>query len=120
MRFGPPVSFARDPKGSIVAYQVVGSGDLDLVFVLGPPSHLALLWEHPAVAEFFERLASFSRLILLDVVGSGMSDRGAHGYAFEDWVDNISTVLSAVGSRRSALFGVHLGGRMALLFAATH
>lgn len=120
MRFRPPVSFARDPKGSMVAYQVVGSGPLDLVFLPGPPSHLGLLWEQPAVAEFLERLASFSRLILFDTVGSGLSDRGAQGYVFEDWVANISTVLSAVGSRRAALFGIHLGGRMALLFAATH
>jgi class 3 adenylate cyclase len=120
MRFGPPISFARDPRGSMVAYQVVGSGDQDLVFLPGPPSHIGLLWEQPAAAEFLERLASFSRLILFDTVGSGLSDRGSHGYAFEDWVANISTVLSAVGSRRAALFGIHLGGRMALLFAATH
>jgi class 3 adenylate cyclase/pimeloyl-ACP methyl ester carboxylesterase len=120
MRFGPPVSFARDPRGSMVAYQVLGSGNLDLVFLPGPPSHIGLLWEQPAVAEFLERLASFSRLILFDTVGSGLSDRGSKGYVFEDWVANISTVLSAVGSQRAALFGVHLGGRMALLFAATH
>jgi class 3 adenylate cyclase/pimeloyl-ACP methyl ester carboxylesterase len=119
MRFCPPVSFAPDPKGSMLAYQVIGSGNLDLVFLLGPPSHLALLWEQPAVAEFLEGLASFSRVILFDPVGCGMSDRGAQGYVFEDLVEGISTVLSAVGSQRAALFGVHLGGRMALLFAAT-
>jgi hypothetical protein len=79
MRFGPPISFARDPRGSMVAYQVVGSGDLDLVFLPGPPSHIGLLWEQPAVAEFLEGLASFSRLILFDTVGSGLSDRGSQG-----------------------------------------
>ena len=120
MRFGPPVSFTHDAKGSALAYQVVGDGDVDLVFLLGWPSHLALLWENPAAAEFLERLASFSRLILFDRVGTGMSDRGPLGYAFEDWAENISAVLTAVGSRRAALFGCHIGGRMALLFAATH
>ena len=120
MRFGPPVSYTHDAKGSALAYQVVGRGDLDLVFVLGWPSHLALLWENPAAAEFLERLAGFSRLILFDRVGTGMSDRGPLGYAFEDWAENISAVLAAVGSRGAALFGCHIGGRMALLFAATH
>ena len=120
MRFGPPVSFTHDAKGHVVAYQVLGHGDLDLVFVLGWPGHLELLWGNPAAAEFLERLASFSRLIVFDRVGTGVSDRGALGYAFEDWMENISAVLAAVGSRRAALFGCHVGGRMALLFAATH
>ncbi|WP_448628614.1 adenylate/guanylate cyclase domain-containing protein [Geodermatophilus sp. URMC 64] len=120
MRFGPPVSFTHDVKGHAVAYQVTGQGDLDLVFLLGWPSHLELLWENPAAAEFLERLASFSRLILFDRVCTGLSDRGPLGYAFEDWVEDISAVLTAVGSRRAALFGCHVGGRMALLFAATH
>lgn len=120
MRFGPPVSFTHDARGSTVAYQVLGTGPVDLVFLLGWPSHLGLLWEHPAAAEFLERLASFSRLILFDRVGSGMSDRGPLGYTFEDWAENIAAVLTAVGSRRAALFGCHIGGRMALFFAATH
>ena len=120
MRFGPPVSFTRDVRGHTVAYQVLGDGDLDLVFLLGWPGHLELLWQNPAAADFLERLAAFSRLILFDRVGTGLSDRGPLGYAFEDWVENITSVLTAVGSRRAALFGCHVGGRMALLFAATH
>ncbi len=120
MRFGPPVSYTHDVKGNAVAYQVTGRGDLDLVFVLGWPGHLELMWENPAAADFLERLASFSRLILFDRVGTGVSDRGPLGYAFEDWMENISTVLAAVGSRRAALLGCHVGGRMALRFAATH
>jgi class 3 adenylate cyclase len=66
MRFGPPVSFARRRDGRHLAYQVVGEGELDLVFLLGWPTHLGLLWEHPSVAEFLGRLSSFSRLILVD------------------------------------------------------
>ncbi|WP_448624187.1 adenylate/guanylate cyclase domain-containing protein [Geodermatophilus sp. URMC 64] len=120
MRFGPPVSFARTPRGANLAYQVLGEGELDLVFLFGYPTHLALMWEHPAFAEFLERLGSFARLILFDRVGNGLSDRGPTGHAFEDWMDDISTVLAAVGSRRAAFFGCHLGGRLALLFAATH
>jgi class 3 adenylate cyclase len=120
MRYGPPVRFTRNGNGSAVAYQVVGDGDLDLVFVLGWPSHLALLWEYPPLAEFLDRLASFARLILFDRVGNGMSDRGPTGQAFESWMDDITAVLDAVGSRRTAVFGCHLGGRLALLFAATH
>ena len=57
MRFGPPVSFTHDARGHALAYQVTGQGDLDLVFVLGWPGHLELLWENPAAAEFLERLA---------------------------------------------------------------
>jgi class 3 adenylate cyclase len=120
MRFGPAVSFTHNASGSRIAYQVVGEGEHDLVFLFGWPSHLALMWENPAFASFLHGLASFSRLILFDRLGTGMSDRGPTGRAFEDGMDDVRTVLRAVGSQRSALFGCHLGGRLALLFAATH
>jgi class 3 adenylate cyclase len=120
MRFGPPVRFTRNRDGAHLAYQVVGEGDLDLVFLFGWPSHLALMWEHPAFAGFLHRLASFSRLILFDRLGNGMSDRGPTGQAFEDGMDDVRSVLAAVGSERAAFFGCHLGGRLALLLAATY
>jgi class 3 adenylate cyclase len=120
MRFGPPVRFTLDPNGSRLAYQVVGEGEHDLVFLLGWPSHLGLMWENPAFADFLHGLASFSRLILLDHLGRGLSDRGAQGRPFEDRMDDVRTVLRAVGSETTAVFGCHLGGRLALLFAATH
>jgi class 3 adenylate cyclase len=120
MRFGPPVRFTTDPHGSRLAYQVVGEGEHDLVFLLGWPSHLGLMWENPAFADFLQGLASFSRLILLDHLGRGLSDRGPNGRPFEDRMDDVRTVLRAVGSETAALFGCHLGGRLALLFAATH
>lgn len=120
MRFGPPVTFTRTPAGSRLAYQVIGDGAHDVVFLPGWPSHLALMWENPAFAAFLHGLASFSRLILFDRLGIGMSDRGPTGRAFEDGMEDVRTVLAAVGSQRSSLFGCHLGGRLALLFAATH
>jgi class 3 adenylate cyclase len=120
MRYGPPVSFARNASGTTIAYQVLGEGPIDLVFFLGWPTHLALMWEHPAFAGFLRRLASFSRLIVFDRPGTGMSDRGPTGHPFEEWMDDTRTVMAAVGSERAAFFGCHLGGRLALLFAATH
>src|SRR5215213_9062299 len=120
MRFGPPVSFARRPDGRHLAYQVVGDGELDLVFLFGFPTNLALLWDNPAVAGFLTELSSFSRLILCDRLGNGLSDRGPTGHVFEDWMDDVRCVLAAVGSERAALFGYDFGGRLALLLAATY
>jgi class 3 adenylate cyclase len=120
MRFGPPVGFARRPDGHKIAYQVLGDADLDLVFVSGYATHLGLLWEEPSVAGFLHKLAAFSRLILLDRLGSGLSDRGPSGQSFEDDMDDVALVLDSVGSERTAFFGTHLGGRLALLFAATY
>jgi class 3 adenylate cyclase len=120
MRFGPPVGFARRPDGHKLAYQVLGDAELDLVFVSGYATHLGLLWEDPSVAGFLHKLAAFSRLILLDRLGSGLSDRGPSGQTFEDDMDDVALVLDAVGSKRTAFFGSHLGGRLALLFAATY
>src|ERR687891_2596625 len=120
MRFGPPVGFARRHDGRNLAYQVVGDGDLDLVFMFGWPTHLGLIWEDPAFAAFLRKLSSFSRLILYDRLGNGLSDRGPTGYKFEDELDDVRCVLEAVGSERAAFFGCHVGGRLALLLAATY
>jgi pimeloyl-ACP methyl ester carboxylesterase len=120
MRFGPPVGFALRPDGRRIAYQVLGDAELDLVYVLGFATHLGLLWEDPSVAGFLHKLAAFSRLILLDRLGSGLSDRGPSGQSFEDDMDDVRLVLDTVGSERTAFFGGDLGGRLALLFAATY
>jgi pimeloyl-ACP methyl ester carboxylesterase len=120
VRLGPPVSFARRPDGRQLAYQVLGDGPLDLVFLHGFPSNLALLWDNPAMASFLTKLAAFSRLILFDRLGNGLSDRGPTGHAFEDWMDDLRLVLAAAGSERAALFGFDVGGRLALLLAATY
>ena len=122
MRFGsPPVRYASRRDGLVIAHQVIGMADgPDLIFQLGWPNHLALQWELPAFARFLDRLAGFSRLILFDRPGTGLSDRGPTGQAFEERLDDILCVMDAVGSEQAAFFGCHLGGRLALLFAATH
>jgi pimeloyl-ACP methyl ester carboxylesterase len=78
------------------------------------------VWENPSFAEFLRKLSSFSRLILYDRLGNGLSDRGPTGHVFEDEIDDVRSVLAAVGSNRAALFGCHVGGRLALLLAATY
>jgi pimeloyl-ACP methyl ester carboxylesterase/DNA-binding CsgD family transcriptional regulator len=103
-----------------IAYQVVGDGPIDLVLVLGWVSHLAYVWELPAMAAFVNRLASFSRLILFDKRGCGMSDRVHPLPSLEQRMDDVRAVLDAVGSKRAALIGISEGGVMSALFAATY
>src|SRR4029453_12796652 len=111
--------FARRPDGRKIAYQVLGDAELDLVLVWGYATHLGLQWGERSVAGFLHKLPAFSRLILVDRLGSGLSDRGPSGQSFEDDMDDVALVLDSVGSERTAFFGTHLGGRLALLFAAT-
>ncbi|MCI0430840.1 MAG: adenylate/guanylate cyclase domain-containing protein [Rhodospirillales bacterium] len=103
-----------------IAYQVVGAGPLDLVYVPGWVSNVELTWEEPSVARFFERLASFSRLILFDKRGTGMSDREVGFPTLEDRMDDVRAVMDAVGSKRAALLSMSEGGNMSMLFAATY
>jgi pimeloyl-ACP methyl ester carboxylesterase/DNA-binding CsgD family transcriptional regulator len=103
-----------------IAYQVVGDGPIDLVLVLGWVSHLAYVWELPAMAAFLNRLASFSRLIVFDKRGCGMSDRVHPLPTLEQRMDDVRAVLDAVGSKRAALIGISEGGVMSALFAATY
>lgn len=103
-----------------IAYQVTGAGPLDLVFVPGFVSHLEYQWEYPESARFFERLASFSRLIRFDKRGTGLSDRVGGIPSLEQRMDDVRAVMDAVGSDRAALFGISEGGPMSLLFAATY
>ncbi|MEP7105379.1 MAG: alpha/beta hydrolase, partial [Chloroflexota bacterium] len=103
-----------------IAYQVVGEGPLDIVFVQGWASHLAYAWELAAMAAFLKRLASFSRLILFDKRGCGMSDRVHPLPTLEQRMDDVRAVLDAVGSERAAVMGISEGGVMSALFAATY
>jgi DNA-binding winged helix-turn-helix (wHTH) protein/pimeloyl-ACP methyl ester carboxylesterase len=105
-----------------IAYQVLGNGPLDLVFVMGWISHLEYFWLEPDFAYFLRRLASFSRLILIDKRGTGLSDRvPLHQLpTLEQRMDDVRAVLEAVGSKRAALCGVSEGGPMSALFAATY
>jgi len=102
-----------------IAYQVMGSGRLDLVFVPGFVSNLDLWWEEPAWAHFFRGLAAFSRLILFDKRGTGLSDRMAGIATLEDRMDDVRAVMDAARCEQAALFGVSEGS-MSLLFAATY
>jgi pimeloyl-ACP methyl ester carboxylesterase/class 3 adenylate cyclase len=103
-----------------IAYQVVGEGPFDLVFVPGFISHLDLQWQDPRIAHFLERLASFSRLILFDKRGTGLSDPVAAPAPLEDRMDDVRAVMDAAGSECAALFGLSEGGAMSALFAATY
>lgn len=105
-----------------IAYQVVGSGDLDIVFVMGWVSHLEYFWEEPHFAAFLDRLASFSRLILFDKRGTGLSDRVPLSElpTLEQRMEDVHAVMNAAGSERAVLIGVSEGGPMCSLFAATY
>ena len=103
-----------------IAYQVVGDGPLHLVFVPGFVSHVEATWQSPVQAKFFRRLASFSRLVLFDKRGTGLSDRGSQIFTLEQRMDDVRAVMDAVGCERAALFGVSEGGPMSILFAATY
>lgn len=105
-----------------LAYQVVGEGPLDLVFVPGWVSHIELFWEWPESAHFFGRLASLGRLILFDKRGTGLSDRVPSGElpTLEQRMDDVRAVMDAAGSERAALLGLSEGGPLQMLFAATY
>ena len=117
----PETMYARSGDVNI-AYQIIGDGPLDLVFVMGWVSHLEYFWREPSFARFLLRLASFSRLILFDKRGTGLSDRVPINElpTLEQRMDDVRAVMDAVGSERAALCGVSEGGPMCSLFAATY
>jgi pimeloyl-ACP methyl ester carboxylesterase len=115
----PETRYARSGDASI-AYQVTGAGELDLVFVPGWVSHVEHAWEEPSYAPFLRRLAGFSRLILMDRRGTGLSDPVEALPTLEDRMDEVRAVLDAAGSQRAVLFGVSEGGPLCILFAAAH
>lgn len=114
----PETHYARSGDVSI-AYQVLGAGPIDLVLIPPFVSHVEYCWEYPAYARFLRHLASFSRLILFDKRGTGLSDRVDIG-TLEERMDDVRAVMDAVGSERAALLGLSEGGAMSVLFAATY
>ena len=115
----PETRYAR--SGDVhIAYQVVGEGPLDLVWVPGWISNVDHYWEEPAVARYFNRLSSFSRLILFDRRGCGLSDPLERAPTLEEQMDDVVAVMDAAGSERAAVYAQLDGGAMAALFAATH
>ena len=127
VRVGAKLSFAMNPStkyaksGNLnIAYQVVGDGDVDLVWTPGSVSHLDIMWEEPSFAHSFQRLASFSRVIRFDKRGTGLSDRVGGVPNLEERMDDIRAVMDAAGSERAAIVGISEGGPMSILFAATY
>jgi class 3 adenylate cyclase/pimeloyl-ACP methyl ester carboxylesterase len=118
----PETRYSKSEDGVHIAYQVLGDSDLDLVVSPGFVSHLEHSWEEPHMARFLRRLASFSRLIVFDKRGTGMSDRSVDENAplLEDRVNDIATLMDTVGSERAAIMGLSETGAVALLFAATY
>jgi len=118
----PETRYAKTPEGVYIAYQVVGDGPIDLLFLPGYTSNLFWQWELPSYARFLEQLASFSRLILVDRRGTGLSDRFSPQDLppLEDLADDLRTVMEAVGSERIALLATEDGCFVCSMFAATH
>jgi pimeloyl-ACP methyl ester carboxylesterase/class 3 adenylate cyclase len=103
-----------------IAYTVVGKGPVDLVYTSGIWSNLDVMWEEPRWARYLDRLASFTRLIVFDMRGVGLSDRGPEPPFLEPQMDDIRAVMDAAGSLSAAVFGGARGGAMTMLFAATY
>jgi len=105
-----------------IAYQVIGHGPIDIVYVPGWVSHVEQAWEVPELSRFLRRLATFARLIVFDKRGTGLSDRVPNDNlpTLEERMDDLRTVMDAVDSKRAALFGTSEGGNLCTLFAATY
>src|SRR5450432_2367025 len=117
----PQTRYAQSGDVSI-AYQVVGEGKIDLVFVAGWVSNLDYMWKEPRFARFLTRLATFTRLIMFDKRGTGLSDRVANDAlpTLETRMDDVRAVMDAAGSQRAALLGISEGGALCALFAASY
>lgn len=114
----PETRYARSGEVNI-AWQAVGDAPVDLLFVPGWVSHVEYAWEEPAISPFLERLTRFSRLILMDRRGTGLSDPVERLPTLEERMDDVRAVMNAAGSKQAFLFGVSEGGPMCCLFAAT-
>jgi class 3 adenylate cyclase len=124
MRLGreqPETRYAKSDEGSYVAYQVFGDGPLDILFIPNWMSNIDVMWEEPSLARYFDRLASFGRVICFDKRGTGVSDPVplAALPTVEQWMDDARLVLDAVGSEKAAIIGDCEGGLMAMVFAAS-
>ena len=119
MDVGPETRYALSGDFHI-AYQLVGDGPFDLVFVPGFVTHMELQWKLPGFGAFLADLGSFSRLIRFDKRGTGMSDPVSGAPSLETRMDDVRAVMDAVGSRRAAFYGLSEGAAMSILFAATY
>jgi class 3 adenylate cyclase/pimeloyl-ACP methyl ester carboxylesterase len=117
----PQTQYVKTDEG-YVAYQVFGEGQPDILFVTNWSTNLEVMWEEPSLARYFERLASFGRVICFDKRGTGVSDPVPLSAlpTLEEWMDDARVVMDAVDSRYAAIIGDTEGGVMAILFAATY
>ncbi len=117
-----PLTRYAPSEAGYVAYQVFGSGPIDLVFVTSWASNVDVMWEEPRMASFLNRLGSFSRVLCFDKRGAGVSDPVPLMSLprLEEWMDDVGTAMDAAGMTQAAVFGDAEGGPMAMLFAATH
>jgi len=120
--FDPPETRYAESGALKIAYQVLGEGETDLLFVNGWVSNVELVWDEPREAAFLRRLAGFSRLIIYDKRGTGLSDPVPvdRPPTLEQRMDDATAVLDALSSDRAAILGFSEGGAMSALFAATY
>ena len=116
----PQVRYTRTQDGVSIAYAVLGDGPLDLLCIPGFVSHLEVLFEAPGADRYFGRLASFSRLIMYDKRGQGLSDRPPQPPTLEQSMEDASAVLDAIGAEQVAVYGISEGGPTGALLAATY
>ncbi|HET9908226.1 MAG TPA: alpha/beta fold hydrolase, partial [Anaerolineales bacterium] len=114
-----PVRYVSN-DGLHIAYQTIGEGSIDLLFIHGFLSNLELAWENPEYTEFFEQLGSFARVILFDKRGMGLSDRVQGAPSLENTLSDAMCVLNACGSNRTFVLGTSEGGAAAVLLASTY
>jgi class 3 adenylate cyclase len=117
----PEIHYAKTEDG-YVAYQIFGEGPYDVLFIGNWASNIEVMWEHPSMARYLERLGHFARVICFDKRGAGLSDPVPLGAlpTLEHWMDDARIVLDAAGSEQAALIGDAEGGLMAMIFAATY
>jgi pimeloyl-ACP methyl ester carboxylesterase len=108
----PSIHYARTADGLNIAYEVLGEGPADLIVIPGVASNIEMYWENPRWSRFMRRLSTFSRLLLFDRRGVGLSDRPGGVPALEQRMDDVRAVMDAAGSERAALFGMGADGAM--------
>lgn len=116
----PETRYAHRSDGVSIGYQVIGSGPATLIFCWGWMSHLDLQWTDTALSRFFERLATFSRVVVYDKPGTGVSDPITHLATLEERVEDVRTVMDAAGIEHAAILGESEAGPVAALFAASY
>jgi pimeloyl-ACP methyl ester carboxylesterase len=115
----PATQYAK--SGDVhIAYQLFGSGPINLIMVPGFVSNVENYWDEPDLARFLNRLGSYARVVTFDKRGTGMSDRGVELPGLDQRMDDLRAVMDAAGMEQAALFGISEGAPLSVLFAATY